>query len=187
VTGRLGARLFLRTLRPNWLGLTPPPANRLTVTRPTPDTVQIEVSGCYRLDAFGQVGTPEVAFIACFFEGFVMDVSPFIRVTWNSMATGAEALPRPLRTAPPRQPAADHVRGVPARTGFPLGTSHRASSRPVRIRHRPVERVSVDRWPPEYPLKGRLALVLRFARAEGGDREGSAVCGRGRRSQRATG
>lgn len=87
---RLGARLFLRTLRPNWLGLTPPPANQWTVTRPTPDTVQIEVSGCYRLDAFRQVGTPEVAFIACSFEGFVMDVSPFIGVTWNSMATGAE-------------------------------------------------------------------------------------------------
>ncbi len=87
---RLGARLFLRTLRPNWLGLTPRPANQWTVTRPQPDVVQIEVSRCYRLDAFRQVGTPEVAFVACHFEGHVMDVSPHIRVTWNGMATGAE-------------------------------------------------------------------------------------------------
>ena len=87
---RLGARLFLRTLRPNWLGLTPPPANQWTVTRPAPSTVQIEVSRCYRLDAFRQLGTPEAAFIACYFEGYVMDVSPHIRVTWRGMATGAE-------------------------------------------------------------------------------------------------
>lgn len=87
---RLGARLFLRTLRPNWLGLTPPPANQWTVTRPKPTTVQIEVSRCYRLDAFRHLGTPEVAFIACYFEGYVMDVSPHIRVTWHGMATGAE-------------------------------------------------------------------------------------------------
>ena len=87
---RLSARLFLRTLRPNWLGLTPPPANLWTVTRPRPAAVQIEVSRCYRLDAFRQLETPEVAFIACYFEGFVMDVSPHIRVTWNGMATGAE-------------------------------------------------------------------------------------------------
>jgi hypothetical protein len=87
---RLGAALFLRTLRPNWLGLTPAPANQWTVTRPEPGTVQIEVARCYRFDAFRQLATPEVAFIACYFEGYVMDVSPFIRVTWQGMATGAE-------------------------------------------------------------------------------------------------
>jgi hypothetical protein len=87
---RLGAGLFLRTLRPNWLGLTPTPSNKWTVTRPQPGTVQIEVSRCYRFDAFQQLGTPEVAFIACYFEGYVMDVSPFIRVTWQGMATGAD-------------------------------------------------------------------------------------------------
>lgn len=87
---RLGARLLLRTLRPNWLGLTPAPANQWTITRPEPGAVHIEVSRCYRLDAFRQLGTPEVAFIACYFEGYVMDVSPHIRVTWIGMATGAE-------------------------------------------------------------------------------------------------
>ena len=88
---RLGAGLFLRTLRPNWLGLTPSPANQWTVTRPERGTVAIEVSRCYRLDAFRRLGTPEVAFIACHFEGYVMDVSPYIRVTWQGMATGAES------------------------------------------------------------------------------------------------
>ena len=87
---RLGAGLFLRTLRPNWLGLTPAPANQWTVTRPERGTVKIEVSRCYRLDAFRHLGTSEVAFIACYFEGYVMDASPFIRVTWQGMATGAE-------------------------------------------------------------------------------------------------
>ena len=87
---RLGAGLFLRTLRPNGLGLTPGPANQWTVSRPEASTVQIEVSRCYRLDAFRQLGTPEVAFIACYFEGYVMDISPFIRVTWQGMATGAQ-------------------------------------------------------------------------------------------------
>lgn len=87
---RLGARLFLGTLRPNWLGLTPRPADQWTVTRPQPDVVQIEVSRCYRLDPFRQVGTPEAAFFACHFEGDVMDISPCIRVTWNGMAAGAE-------------------------------------------------------------------------------------------------
>jgi hypothetical protein len=87
---RLGARLFLRTLRPNWLGLTPPPANQWTVTRREPGTVHVDVSRCYRLDAFRRLGTPEVAFIACYFEGYVMDVSPHVRVTWSGMATGAE-------------------------------------------------------------------------------------------------
>jgi hypothetical protein len=87
---RLGAGLFLRTLRPNWLGLTPAPANQWAVTRPERGTVKIEVSRCYRLDAFRHLGIPEVAFIACYFEGYVMDASPFIRVTWQGMATGAE-------------------------------------------------------------------------------------------------
>jgi hypothetical protein len=87
---RLGAGLFLRTLRPNSLGLTPAPANQWTVTRPEPGTVQIEVSRCYRFEAFRQLGTPEVAFIACYFEGYVMDVSPYVRVTWQGMATGAD-------------------------------------------------------------------------------------------------
>jgi hypothetical protein len=87
---RLGARLFLRTLRPNWLGLSPPPANQWTVTRPEPGTVHIEVSRCYRLDAFRQLGTPEVAFVACYFEGYVMDVSPHVGVAFATMASGAE-------------------------------------------------------------------------------------------------
>lgn len=86
----LGARLFLRTLRPNWLGLTPPPANQWTVTRPGPGTVQIEVSRCYRFDAFRQLGTPEVAFIACYFEGYVMDVSPHVRFAFATMASGGQ-------------------------------------------------------------------------------------------------
>ena len=86
---RLGARLYLRSLRPNWLGLTPPPANQWTVARRGSDTL-IEVSRCYRLDAFRQLGAPEVAFVACYFEGMVMDVSPFIDLTFTSMATGAE-------------------------------------------------------------------------------------------------
>jgi hypothetical protein len=87
---RLGARLFLRTLRPNWLGLTPAPANKWTVTRPQPGTVQIDVSRCYRLDAFRQLDTPEVAFIACSFEGYVMDVSPFVRFGFSTLASGSE-------------------------------------------------------------------------------------------------
>ena len=87
---RLGAGLFLQTLRPNWLGLTPAPANEWTVTRPEPGTVEIEVSRCYRFDAFRQLGTPEVAFIACHFEGYVMDVSPHVRFDFSTMASGSE-------------------------------------------------------------------------------------------------
>ena len=87
---RLGAGLFLRTLRPNWLGLTPAPANQWTVTRPEPGTVQIEVARCYRFDAFRQLGTPEVAFVACHFEGYVMDVSPYVRFDLSTMASGSE-------------------------------------------------------------------------------------------------
>jgi hypothetical protein len=52
--------------------------------------VQIEVSRCYRFDAFRQLGTPEVAFIACYFEGYVMDVSPYVRFDFSTMATGSE-------------------------------------------------------------------------------------------------
>ena len=87
---RLASRLFMRTLRPNWLGLTPPPANQWTVSRPTSTSVDVEVSRCYRLDAFRQLGTPEIAFIACYFEGYVVDVSPYVRLSWTAMATGAD-------------------------------------------------------------------------------------------------
>lgn len=47
----------------------------------------IEVSRCYRLDAFHPLGTPAAAFIACFFEGHVMDASPITEcagVAWLS-------------------------------------------------------------------------------------------------------
>ena len=85
----LGAGLLLR--RPtNWLGLTGTGRQSASFTRPERGTVKIEVSRCYRLDAFRHLGTSEVAFIACSFEGYVMDASPFIRVTWQGMATGAE-------------------------------------------------------------------------------------------------
>lgn len=87
---RFGARLFLRSLRSNWFGLTPPPANRWTVTRRGSDTVLVDVSRCYRFDAFRQLGAPEVAFVACYFEAMVMDVSPFINFAFASMATGAD-------------------------------------------------------------------------------------------------
>lgn len=55
---RLAARLFIRTLRPNWLGMTPPPANQWTVTSRTSTDVYIDVARCHRLDAFRQLGTP---------------------------------------------------------------------------------------------------------------------------------
>ena len=74
----LGRRLFLRSLRPNWLWLTPPPANQWSVTERSPTRVTIEISRCYRLDAFGLVGTPEVASVACAYEQYVMDGSPHL-------------------------------------------------------------------------------------------------------------
>jgi hypothetical protein len=86
----LGRRLFLRSLRPNWLWLTPPPANRWRVTERSPTRVTIEVSRCYRLDAFGLVATPEVACVACAFEEHVMSASPYLRLTTTTMAAGAD-------------------------------------------------------------------------------------------------
>ena len=59
LSARLGRRLFLLSLGPSWLWLTPPPANQRTVTERTPNRVTIEVTRCYRWDAFNLVGTPE--------------------------------------------------------------------------------------------------------------------------------
>ena len=86
----LGRRLFLRSLRPNWLWLTPPPANQWTVTERSPTRVTVEISRCYRWDAFHLLGTPEVAPVACAFEEYVMDASPYLRLSYSSMAAGAD-------------------------------------------------------------------------------------------------
>jgi len=86
----LGRRLFLRSLRPNWLWLTPPPANQWDVTERSGTRVTIEVTRCYRWDAFRLVGTPEVASVACAFETHMMSTSPHLRVAVSSMATGAD-------------------------------------------------------------------------------------------------
>ncbi|MEA2023524.1 MAG: L-2-amino-thiazoline-4-carboxylic acid hydrolase [Actinomycetota bacterium] len=86
----LGRRLFLRSLRPNWLWLTPPPANEWSVAERSETRVTIEVSRCYRWDAFHLVGTPEVASAACAFEVHMMNASPHLRLTASSMATGAD-------------------------------------------------------------------------------------------------
>lgn len=86
----LGRRLFLRSLRPNWLWLTPPPANQWSVTERSPTRVTIEITGCYRWDAFRLVGTPEVALVACAFEECVMNASPYLCLTYSSMAGGAD-------------------------------------------------------------------------------------------------
>jgi hypothetical protein len=86
----LGRRLFLRSLRPNWLWLTPPPANQWRVAERSPTRVTIEIARCYRWDAFQLVGTPEVASVACAFEEHVFAPSPLLDVTYSSMPTGAD-------------------------------------------------------------------------------------------------
>ncbi len=86
----LGRRLFLRSLRPNWLGLTPPPANEWTLAERTPDRVTIEVSRCYRWDAFRFLGVPEVAGVGCDYEEYVFSGSPHLRVEWTGMPAGAD-------------------------------------------------------------------------------------------------
>lgn len=86
----VGRRLFLRSLRPNWLWLTPPPANQWSVTERSPTQVTIEISRCYRWEAFRLVGTPEVASVACAYEEYVMDASPYLRLTHSSMPAGAD-------------------------------------------------------------------------------------------------
>ena len=90
LSARLGRRLFLLSLGPSWLWLTPPPANQRTVTERTPNRVTIEVTRCYRWDAFNLVGTPEVASVACAYEEYVMNGSPALRLETNSMAAGAD-------------------------------------------------------------------------------------------------
>ena len=86
----LGRRLFLRSLRPNWLWLTPPPANHWILTERSSRRVTIEVSRCYRLDAFRLVGAPEVASVVCAYEEYMLNGSPQLRVTGTTMATGAD-------------------------------------------------------------------------------------------------
>lgn len=86
----LGRRLFLRSLRPNWLWLTPPPSNEWRVTERSKARVTIEVTRCYRWDAFRLVGAPEVASVACAFEEHMMSASPHLRIAVSSMATGAD-------------------------------------------------------------------------------------------------
>jgi hypothetical protein len=86
----LGRRLFLRSLRPNWLWLTPPPSNEWEVTERSRTRVTIEVTRCYRWDAFRLVGTPEVAAVACAFEEHMMSTSPHLRLAVSSMAAGSD-------------------------------------------------------------------------------------------------
>mgnify|MGYP001814216905 CR=1 FL=1 len=86
----LGRRLFLRSLRPNWLGLTPPPANQWIVTERSKSRVVIDITRCYRWDAFNLVGTPEVATAACAFEEYMMNPSRYLRLTTSSMGAGAD-------------------------------------------------------------------------------------------------
>jgi len=86
----LGRRLFLRSLRPNWLWLTPPPSNVWKVTERSKTRVTIEVTRCYRWDAFRLVGAPEVASVACAFEEYMMSANPHLRIAVSSMATGAD-------------------------------------------------------------------------------------------------
>ena len=104
----LGRRLFLRSLRPNWLWLTPPPANQWSVTERSPTRVTIEIARCYRWDAFRLVGTPEVASVACAFEEHVLAPSPLLHVEYSSMPAGADrcrvCFERVTDTARTRQP-----------------------------------------------------------------------------------
>ena len=105
----LGRRLFLRSLRPNWLWLTPPPTNQWSVIERSSTRVTIEITRCYRLDAFRLVGTPEVASVACAYEEYVMNGSPDLRVTTSTMAAGADTCRSCFERLDPRE-----KRGVPA-------------------------------------------------------------------------
>lgn len=96
----LGRRLFLRSLRPNWLWLTPPPENLWTVTQRTPEAVTIEISRCYRWDTFRLLGVPEVARVACDYEERMFTGSPHLQVSWSSMPAGAERCRACLRSTP---------------------------------------------------------------------------------------
>jgi hypothetical protein len=111
----VGRRLFLRSLRPNWLWLTPPPANQWSVTKRSPTHVTIEITRCYRWDAFRLVGTPEVASVACAFEESVMATSPYLRLTYSSMAAGADrcrfCFERVADTASARWPRSGATKG----------------------------------------------------------------------------
>lgn len=95
----LGRRMFLRSLRPNWLWLTPLPANVWTVTERARDSVTIEVSRCYRWDTFRLLGIPEIAHVACDYEEYMFSGSPRLQVTWSSMPAGAEQCHMCLRSA----------------------------------------------------------------------------------------
>lgn len=95
----VGRRVFLRSLRPNWLWLTPPPANVWTVTERTRDALTIEVSHCYRWDTFRLLGVPEVAQVACDYEEYMFNGSPRLQVTWSAMPAGAEQCHMCLRSA----------------------------------------------------------------------------------------
>lgn len=110
-----GRRLFLRSLRPNWLWLTPPPANQWSMTEQSPTRVAIEIARCYRWDAFQLVGTPEVASVACAFEEHVMSGSPYLRVTYSTMAAGADrcrvCFERVADTAKDRLPQSGAMKG----------------------------------------------------------------------------
>ena len=88
LSSRVGRRLFLRSLRPNWLGLTPPPSNLWHLTERSPTRVTIDITRCYRWDEFNSIGIPEVASVVCAFEEHMMTPSPYLRVTGSSMATG---------------------------------------------------------------------------------------------------
>ena len=61
-----------------------------TVTERSETRVTIEVTRCYRWEAFRLLGTPEAASAACAFEEHMMNASPRLRLTTSSMATGAD-------------------------------------------------------------------------------------------------
>lgn len=96
----VGRRVFLHSLRPNWLWLTPLPANVWTVTERRRDAVTIEISRCYRWDAFRLLGVPEVAQVACDYEEYMFNGSPHLHVTWSSMPAGTEQCRMCLSSAP---------------------------------------------------------------------------------------
>ena len=105
----LGRRLFLRSLRPNWLWLTPPPSNEWRVLERSETRVSIEVTRCYRWDALNLVGTPEAASVACAFEVHMMNVSPDPNLhhhRWQQEPTGAGSASNATEALPP--PGTEH-------------------------------------------------------------------------------
>jgi hypothetical protein len=70
--------------------LTPSPSNEWHVLERSEIRVSIEVTRCYRWDAFNLVGTPEVASVACAFEVHMMNASADLTLTADSMARGAD-------------------------------------------------------------------------------------------------